>query len=75
MKACSELSWELKGPVSSQKVAYFTVTVPVGLDVPGELVEFFDVDALAIGVGFDLLDVAAEIANFVESVPGGHLEF
>ena|ERR1700687_2547588 len=45
-----------------------------GVELPGELVELFDGDFLAVGVGFDLLDVAAEIAYFVERVPGRHLE-
>src|SRR5271170_7694660 len=46
-----------------------------GVNVPGEFVDLDDVDALAVRVGFDLLDVTAKIANFVEGVPGSHLEF
>ena len=74
MKACSELSWELKGPASSQKVAYFTVTVPVALTCQVSLSSFSISTRWPSGIGFDLLDVAAEIADFVERVPGGHLE-
>src|SRR5258708_34579864 len=44
------------------------------LDAPGELVEFFDGRRLAVHGGRDALNVAAEIANFVKSVPRGHLE-
>src|SRR5258708_5863392 len=44
------------------------------LDAPGELVEFFDGRRLAVHGGRDALNVAAEIANFVKSVPSGHLE-
>src|SRR6266403_5709133 len=44
------------------------------LDAPGELVEFFDGRRLAVHSGRDALNVAAEITNFVKSVPSGHLE-
>src|SRR5271169_4534678 len=47
----------------------------VSFDLPGELVELFNSDSLAVGVGLDLLDVAAEVADFVEGVPCGHLKF
>jgi hypothetical protein len=47
----------------------------VGFYGPGELVELFDRDLLAVCGGFDLLNVTAEIADLVKGVPRGHLEF
>jgi hypothetical protein len=44
------------------------------VSTPGELVEFFDGDMLSIGLGGELLDAAAEIADLVERVPGGQLQ-
>ena len=46
-----------------------------GSHAPSEFVEFFDRDRTAVGEGGDLFNVAAEIADFVESIPGGHLDF
>ena len=43
-------------------------------DAPGEFVELFNGRSLAVDSGLDLLDVAAEIANFIKGVPGSHLQ-
>lgn len=45
-----------------------------GFDVPGELIKLFDGDSLAVGEGFNLLHVTAEVADFIECVPGSHLK-
>jgi len=43
-------------------------------NAPGEFVEFFDGGELAINGGLYLLDVAAKIADLIESVPSRHLK-
>src|SRR6266852_1094313 len=45
-----------------------------GSNAPGEFVQLLDGNVTAIGGGGHPLHVAAEIANLVEGVPGGHLK-
>jgi hypothetical protein len=47
---------------------------PVTANSPGKFVEFVDSKRLRAGKGLDALDTAAEIADFIERIPGGHLQ-
>jgi len=64
----------VEGPGVIPKSGVLNSDCASSFDLPGELVEFFYSDFLPVGKSLDLLNVTAEIANFVERVPGSHLE-
>ena len=55
-------------------MAYRTMTGAICAGAPCELVEFFDGQRLAVGFGGELLDTTTEIADLIQSVPGGQLQ-
>ena len=67
-----QLRRERPGAVPVNRVAYGHRAIAV--NAPCKLVYFFDRECLRSGKCFDALDAAAEIPDFVESVPSGHLQ-
>src|ERR1700721_372229 len=67
-----ELRTERPGVVPKGVVGNFDRAV--GSNAPRELVQLFNGELASVGGGGNALHMAAEIANLVEGVPGGHLK-